>query len=434
MKALFKSYLLIFVFTNAGARDIFEEGEQRIVEIVKMADQIERHDSLRDLSRELAQIDPAKAFKLVSTIKDPEDQVAFANNILRRWGRLDPQAALDACNRYPVDGEKKSHAIAAALGGWAITNPKEAIGWVETHLKGQNRRAALGSISISWAQAQPLHAAEWAIKLPNRMEVVSVLGIVMEKWAYSMPVDAAEWASRISEQGMKDLMMSKVVFRWADFYPLEAAKWLADHPLENWLLPRVAARWGRIDPHTAIQWIEKQPQTALMESCKSAMAAEWAYYSPEAAYNWVGQNVGGDLKQSSQAEIVETWASDYPLECLVWSQGVKDPEERARVAEQITSSWARNDRNGFQKWLEQQPHGALKDTAIKSLAEIIAESEPENALDMLLQIKDDGVKKANIIKMFGEWESIEPANAEKWLEANPAVKAIISSDQPKLKN
>lgn len=434
MKLLVRYYLFAFVLIDVWANDFLVAGEQRILEIVNIEDPVQRHDSLRALAMELARTDPALAFKLVFKIKDPEDQVAFANNILPRWGSLNPQAALDACNQYPVDGEKKSHAIAAALGGWAITNPKEAIGWVETHLKGQNRRAALGSISISWARVQPLHAAEWAIKLPNRMEVVSVLGIVMEKWAYSMPVDAAEWASRISEQGMKDLMMSKVVFRWADFYPLEAAKWLADHPLENWLLPRVAARWGRIDPHAAIQWIEKQPQTALMESCKSAMAAEWAYYSPEAAYNWVGQNVGGDLKQSSQAEIVETWASDYPLECLVWSQGVKDPEERARVAEQITSSWARNDRNGFQKWLEQQPHGALKDTAIKSLAEIIAESEPENALDMLLQIKDDGVKKANIIKMFGEWESIEPANAEKWLEANPAVKAIISSDQPKLKN
>jgi hypothetical protein len=434
VKSLFKTYLFLYVFTSVWANDFFVAAEQRILEIVRIDDPVERHDSLQDLALELMKTDPAAAFKLVFKIKDPEDRTAFSSNVLRRWGRLNPQAALDACNQYPADGEMKSYAIAAALGGWATTNPNEAIAWVETHLKGQNRRAALGSIAVSWARTQPLHAAQWASKLPNRMEVVAVLGVIMEKWAYFMPFDAAEWASRIREQGMKDLMMSKVLFRWSDFYPLEAAQWLADHPAENWLLPRVAARWGRIDPNAAIQWIKKQPQTALMESCKSAMAVEWAYYSPEAAYNWVGQNVGGDLKQSAQGEIIETWTSDYPLECLVWSQGVKDPEERARVSEQITSSWARNNRDDFQKWLEQQPAGTLKDTAIKSLAELLSQSEPEKALNTLLQIKDNAVKKANIIKVFGEWEAIEPSNAEQWLLDHPAVQAIIPSDQPKPKN
>lgn len=399
------------------------KGEEKLPLILKIDDPILRHDSLTDLARDLSTINPASAFAIGAKIAELEDRIAFQSMVLRRWGTKEPKAALDSCSQFP-EGDYRSKGYVAALSGWAAKDPDAAIAWTESHLRAEYKKAALGAIGMIWAKKEPMHAASWAKTLRNRTEMIFVLGLVIEQWAFTAPLDAALWSERLDAEGLRDLMLSKAVLRRADFFPSHAANWIAEHPAHAWLMPRVMARWGRSNPKRALDWIDQHGSLESAGQCKSAIAVEWSKFSPESAYMWTKSNLSGEMAEQTMSEIVEGWALESPLEAITWAETFKTPTDRDALNGQVLISWFRNDADEAQKWLANEPERKAPDSFLKDVAEGVFPVDPEQSLNLILAIRDAGLRSRCLNEKFQLWQGTDANNANEWLLRQPATQEL----------
>jgi hypothetical protein len=113
---------------------------------------------------------------------------------------------------------------------------------------------------------------------------------------------------------------------------------------------------------------------------------------------------------------------------MAWVQERPEGAGRDAAAEAAFASWSTSAPESLATWLNEQKNNSLKDIGLSKLAESWASSQPANALQAALSIRDAERARSVVTQVFGDWQSHDPQAAATWLSARPALKPLLLSE------
>ncbi len=305
-------------------------------------------------------------------------------------GGADPQAAyLWAENN--LSGPVKDESINSLVQNWALTAPQAAAKWYEA--TGNTNHGLLNSLAGAWASNDPVAAAKWVEKLPDpkNREIGQVA--VAGRWAAQNPEDAA-----------------------AHYTPvIAAAKTSGDKSSTAINLATVLSDiWGTTNPSAAADWVQKLPNGPGREEAASTLATVWAAQDIQAALKW-SETLDAGVRSQVVEHLATTWGAIEPDKAVAWvqTQPVNFQKDAAAGA---YNSWAGTDPVGLQDWIDHDSAGPYSDTARHSLADVYNDTNPTQAINLVLGLKDANTQADVIGRYFRKWRSTDNAAAQDWLQ------------------
>jgi hypothetical protein len=193
----------------------------------------ERSAAIKSTVKELASQDPERASVYVQTLTDPNERESSAISLMSSWARVDPDAAKN---------------------------------WAMTHLEGESKTQALGSLINQLSE----HDVNSAISLYDEMlqtlpkedtdkHLSVITSQITSNWAQNDPNSASEWLLKLPEGSYRSSSISQLVDRWGDHDIDGAANFvlsLKDGNTRDQAVARLAQDMNRIDPEAAMEWAQ----------------------------------------------------------------------------------------------------------------------------------------------------------------------------------
>lgn len=280
-------------------------------------------DSLRQITYQWTQRDPAGALAWLKTIPDPERRAALIAANMQ--GTLKPEDFFAFAFELPKSDMRTGH-IGNFVAGWALNDPDAALAWLDSHSSPELDAAA------------------------SRVQ-----GVLIAKLASSDPASA--------------------LARWQALPPADRAT--SAEPFAN--------AWAATDPAAALAWIKDQIQTdgahsqvgmALLDSYRSA-AARLALTDPEALLRLATEVQNPNLLTNAyyvlandHVFVSETGPQPTPLPHARRAELLATiPDEKAREQSltALLGNWLHSDYAPARAWLES--HDAISPEAAAQLLE-----------------------------------------------------------------
>jgi hypothetical protein len=112
------------------------------------------YEKLSKLALAVEVSDIAYALKCAESILPRNVQTYFAQNLLSRWAKADPRAALSYAESMPMS-MARNQAIQTVVRVWAGEDATSAVAWVRSLPEGLTKQQALNGVIYPWAQAAP---------------------------------------------------------------------------------------------------------------------------------------------------------------------------------------------------------------------------------------------------------------------------------------
>ncbi|BCU79274.1 hypothetical protein [Luteolibacter sp. LG18] len=195
-------------------------------------------------------------------------------DLLRRLAELDPEAAIAFTRDHPeLHGDP---GLAAELfAGWLDRRETEARGWLDNVPTGALRTQLVPLVVSSLASEHPEDALALAGELPGYDGDLGILA-AFGPWTASDELDAQP----------RERAYAAVFREWAASNPTAAAaraQGLEDPLCRNLALQEVAGKWMLKDAPAAIQWARAQPVGPDRNSALQGLLGEWIRQSPHEA-------------------------------------------------------------------------------------------------------------------------------------------------------
>ena len=205
---------------------------------------------------------------------------------------------------------------------------------------------------------------------------------------------------------------------WAERTPMEAAKHFeplltGDNGVN--LATVLADIWGTSDPAAAATWISQLSNSAARLEAAATLATVWSASDINAAVAWSRTLTDPQIRRQVIAQIGTTWGAIEPDKAVAWvqTQPVNFQKDAAAGA---YNSWAGTDPVGLQDWIDHDSAGPYSDTARRSLADVYNDTNPTQAINLVLGLKDANTQADVIGRYFRKWRSTDNAAAQDWLQ------------------
>lgn len=327
--------------------------DERLAEIVRMADPLERQNALLDLIDRLG----------------PQEFAAFADQfrgldhfgngrgeyemILRAWAKADPLGALDHAAQRP-DGQGDQQVVLAA---WAVTDSNAATRWAIDHHAGDGANPYLSAVIRGLAATDVGAASQLAATLPRSRERGESMDAITRA-LFVQGMDAAmSFPSTIADPDLRAGYVGMIADRLAAKDPSTAARWLAglgDADAQNRGARRVAEALARTDVTQAASWVSKLEPEARAEAARGVVQPMSGNDIAGTA-KWVSTLSGIPNYDSVVEEFV--WSCDQrdPEQSAAWIKGVADEAQRTRLYHRMLGEWARRDAAAVKQWVATNP-------------------------------------------------------------------------------
>jgi len=271
-------------------------------------------------------------------------------HLLEQWAEVDPRAAL-AYARTQLRGDHQAQAISSVLTIWGKNDPAAAWTWVKTEMpQASNHFDTLlevfgrNSPEIASKYADEYSAQHPAASLETHM--AALLGVT-----YTGDFAAARAmvaGNPLLDENTRSTLNNFIAGQWARFDPTRAADWVMSLPAgdeRNQALIGLGESWSDVDPAKATGFAVNLPEGETRTLALRQAISKWVVVDPVAARNWVlNTDRHEDFDQAVQAVATETnLMSRDPSRALLWADGIFDNTLRQQTQSTILFNWYASD-------------------------------------------------------------------------------------------
>lgn len=296
---------------------------------------------------------PAKSFAA-------EDE---RQRLIEKWAAADPRAAIEFV-RTKMKGDRQAQALASVLAIWGEKNPAEAWGWVKAELPtathhfdtllevfGKNSTALAGRYAAEFANAHPEAALE--------VHLAALLGVT-HRGDFTGARTLVDSNPHLAPDVRANLN-NFIAAQWARFAPEEAAAWvmsLPAGPARDQALIGLGESWSEIAPAQAAAFAVALPSGPTRTLAMRQAVSKWVMTDSEAARAWVITNERHDDFDQAITSIAtdSNLVNRAPTRALQWASTIFDDRLRSESIGVILHNWYTNNPTAATAYLQSSPH------------------------------------------------------------------------------
>jgi len=322
---------------------------ERLAEIVRLGDPLERQAALMELINRLGPGEFAAVAEQYRSMDHFGNSRGEFDLILRGWAKADPLGALEYTAKQP-DGERHTALVLAA---WAGNDAAAAERWALDHHQGDGPNPYLSAVIRGIAAYDIAHASRLTESMPRSAERGEAMDAIVRALFVQGADTAMAYASSIQDPQLRAGCVSMIAERLASKDAEKAAVWLASMPdadAQTRGARRVAEALARQDVAQAAEWVKKLSPEAQAEAARGVIIPMSSADIPGTA-KWVSTLSGIPNYDRVVEEYV--WSCDQrsPEQSAAWIQGISDPAQRTRLYHRMLGEWARRDANAVKNWV-----------------------------------------------------------------------------------
>ena len=322
---------------------------ERLGDIVRIADPLERQRSLLDLIDTLGPDQFAAVAEQFRGLDHLGESRGEYEMILRGWAKADPLAALDFVAQH---GNGRSGS-AAILSTWAGTDPAAAERWAIDHFTGDGANPYLASVIRGIAATDIAAATRLAESMPKSRERGDAVISITEA-LFMQGIDAAmSYPATITDEALRSGFVSAIAERLVEKNPDQAATWLASMPqgdTQNGAARQVGEALAREDTAKAAAWVTTLKPEARAEAAIGVIDLMSSKDITGTA-RWVSGLAGTPGYDNVVEQFVWSCNSRAPEQSAAWIQGVADPDQQRRLYHRMLGEWAQKDPAAVKQWV-----------------------------------------------------------------------------------
>lgn len=278
---------------------------------------------------------------------------------------------------------------------WAETDPRAAIDFVRTKLRGDRQAQAMAAVLAIWGKNQPDAAWSWvSAELPTATHHFDTL---LEVFGRKSTETAARYA----------------------------AQFAAEHPeaaLEVHLaaLLGVTHRGDFAGARALVDW-NSTLTPEVRANLNNFIAGQWARFAPEEAVTWVLSLPPGPQRDQALIGLGESWSEVDPAKATAFAMDLPGGPTRALAMRQAIGKWVMTDPVAARAWVIKTDVHEDFDQAVGSIATDVnlVNREPGRALKWAETIFDETLRMQSVGAILFNWYPRDPAAATAYIESSP---------------
>jgi hypothetical protein len=293
----------------------------------------------------------------------------------------------------------------------------------------------LGLFFRGWARFDPAGALEHALAWPMRdMREERRVGAraTIETWAQADPASARDAAEALvaSHPRLRADVWSGLVTGWVHSERgldglgafLDALRPLRQQDETAGIALRELVRAGGAD--AALGWADSilrdETQEPTFRRSVFGSAVRWsAGWDPGRTAAWVTQYAGSDFAEEGVALVAEHWGRADGAAAMGWLEAQPAGERRDSAVRTAFLEWSRADRPEARAWMASISPTAFHDPALEAWAERLVALEPVEALGWCERILDPARRQRCLESTARSWYTSDAVAAEAWLQESP---------------
>jgi hypothetical protein len=244
--------------------------------------------------------DANAAFALIEEIPEGPLRDLLSSSIATYLGETEPARAAEWYSRM-VSGKDREEGLTQILSKWTRFDPDAALNWAAGRPNASDLAEVIQYMARELTGDEPDKIVARIEQLPIDAHRAAVRGVA-QRWSFSDPEAAAAWA-----RGLRD----------------EKAQANA--------MGALAGEWGNREPAAAARWIESLPSGLARDEAVSTFSGRTAHRDPEGSIAWA-LTIEDSSKQAKTArEVFDTWLKSDSAAAGKWLQTARDVPDQLRT-------------------------------------------------------------------------------------------------------
>ncbi len=396
-----------------------------LARILAMPDRFQRLRALLDFTAGLNGKDLTTVLQRLageeSTLKGDNN---FAISILvARLAQIDPKGALDWANTE-LKGAARRQILASLFDAWSSLDPAAALAGLDK-IQNVNERAQFEITAFkNMASRDPQGALKILQSLPGGQQTHENYAAIFTTWAAADPAGAAMGVMALPPSRNRDFAIENVLEGWAQVDPRGALAWAGQLPggVRAGALSTALGNLAVQDPKAAIDYFNSLTSPTDRNALAGVLASSWGKIDPVAAATWVDENVTGQSHDTAMLGLIGQLSETSPLQAASMLDRLPD-RLQAQAITQIATNWAAQDIKGAMDWVQTQPGANPPNAQIKQLQvnmiNNLTNVDPSKAAAYVLTIQDNPMFGRLVEQVAANWVGADPNAAFAWAKSLP---------------
>lgn len=374
---------------------------------------------------------PLEALNWLKTTPDFKFRADNTKTVAQRWMSEAPADALEYVAVEMEGGSLRRELLESGGAALAKTSLFQAKEFFDTLNLSADRTSMLKVILQEWIKQDPAGALKFAQGLGNETEKSRALREAISIRANDDLEMAKAWLELLPEGHERQeavLAIAKKDF-WKD--PAAALQYcLTQSPpgiSNNSALQSLVAYWGLIQTDKALEWIQQYPEGKVRsEMVQYAVLHHIALRRGNFVEAFCrAEKFGAPTMAAVSGILASNWGEQNPQGAADWvSSNIAPGDARQNAYSSLASAWSFKDLPKAVTWLGQLK-GSDYDSAARSIAPVLAASNPAGALDLTSQISNARTRSLVAEGILRTWKQTDSQAAITWMKANPQFDARV---------
>ena len=341
----------------------------------------ERLEALYGIANSWFETDPSAALSAVASVDTPQSR-SWQHELLNRWVRQDPDAALQWAIAQPASGQRDPLRLVAGI--VASHSPREMFELAET-LEPARRDMVAEAVLHTWGRTNPVAALDALAGIDSAGRLKGEVGVsIIGSWAGNDPRAAFEWVRAQEPSRVRTAMLSTALSNLGRTDPLRALTFAEelDGPDRSTAIESVIRVWGREDPRAAAAWLDASGDKTA--AAVTAVAQHYADSDPEEAFEWL-QDQSSEVQRRAVTLIVRRLAGESPESALRTIDRIRDSSAKQAAGSQLISTWAASDPRAAIRAIPRMD-ASMSQNLYQTAFHTWSRSDPEDAMAFLDQV------------------------------------------------
>jgi hypothetical protein len=279
------------------------------------------------------------------------------------WAQFDPAAAFDHTLGWTLDKQKIG--AAAAIEGWAMRDPVEALrAYEETSARIPRLSEDLFlNMLTGWLYSDGGGLDEYLAGLSKSRQDMAIARVAAKLMRHGGADATIRWVNSIVRNEAYENRFKRWVFRRGVRIvgrsdPERTAAWAMEHTGHAYAqdAPRIVAEhWGSRDGRAALQWVRDHPSEDLQALAVREAFRTWSKSNRKAAVEWLETETLTAFHDPAIGFHAKGLSDPAPEEAVVWCERILDPERQLRCFDIAAPKWYQRDPVAAETWLQQSP-------------------------------------------------------------------------------
>jgi hypothetical protein len=281
---------------------------------------------------------------------------------IEQWAETDPRAALEFA-RTQLKGDRQTEAMSAALSVWGRNDPAGAWNWVKTEMPAATYHfdTLLEVFGRQSTETAALYATQFSTEHPDaalEVHLAALMGVTYRgDFAGARALVDGDAAL---DPTVRANLNNFIAGQWARFAPQDAAAWVMSLPAgaqRDQALTGLGESWSEADPAQATQFAAALPAGDARTLAMRQAVSKWVESDPAAARAWMLQTDRQDDFDQAVSSIAtqNNFMSREPAQAMHWAEGIFDDGVRAQSESAILFNWFPTDPAAATAYLQSSP-------------------------------------------------------------------------------